>query len=506
MNTNDNITEKFICLVGAGYWGTNLLRDLNLTGKLGLVCELDLKIISQHKPKYPDLEFISDIDLIKNYSNITAIVIATPATTHYSITKRFLDSGYDVMVEKPLALTYKEGKDLVEIAKKNGKILQVGHLLHYHPAIITIKDMIKSDKIGKIQYIKSNRLNLGKIRKGENVLWSFAPHDISIILSLINESPLYVNCSGFATLNPPIYDTTTTSIHFKNKYAEINVNWLYPYKEQTLVIVGQKGMITFQDSKTSPMLKYHQQPVSYDTYGEIVLNNNNFTEIEFDKTVSPLLQECYQFIKSCKSRINSLTDGNEALNVLGVLELAQKSLETNGTPQYFSSLSKNYWTHETAIIDDGCEIGEGTKIWNNSHIMKSKIGKNCNIGQNVFIGKDVILGDNCKIQNNVNIYSGVIAEDNVFFGPNCTTTNDKTPRAEFPKNGKYINTYIKKGVSIGASVTLVAGITLGKYALIGSGAVVTKNVSDHSVVVGNPAKVIGHADEQGNVTKFKHVP
>jgi UDP-2-acetamido-3-amino-2,3-dideoxy-glucuronate N-acetyltransferase len=459
--------------------------------------------------------------MIPNYSEITAVVIAVPATLHYEIAKKCLLMNLNIFVEKPLALHYHEGLELVELAKKLHKVLMVGHLLQYHPAILKIKDMIKNDMIGTIQYIKSNRLNLGQIRSGENVLWSLAPHDISVIISLFNNhTPKKIICSGFSTLNPPISDISTTILHFDNQYAEINVNWLYPYKEHNLVIVGEKGMITFKE----PLLHYYPQPVVYEN-GQVVLKHNQPQIIECDITKSPLILECEHFIDCCTHNTKNesykcRTDGEEALRVLAVLEIAQNSLSNGGFPQNVDEFihsciknnvnankintstnnksTNNVYCHPTAIIDTGAQIGKDTKIWHYSHIMKAKIGEKCSFGQSVFVANDVVMGNNCRVQNNVNIFSGVTCEDNVFFGPNCTTTNDKNPRTEYSKNGNYLKTHICKGATIGASAVILSGITLGKYCMIGAGSVVTKDVPDYALVVGNPARIIGKVDEKGN--------
>tara|TARA_Y100000768_G_C23907525_1_gene648286 strand:- start:9 stop:515 length:507 start_codon:yes stop_codon:yes gene_type:complete len=163
--------------------------------------------------------------------------------------------------------------------------------------------------------------------------------------------------------------------------------------------------------------------------------------------------------------------------------------------------NSKYFIHESSYVDDGVEIGDGTKIWHFSHIQPgSKIGQNCSIGQNVNIGNNVKIGNSVKIQNNVSVYEGVELEDYVFCGPSMVFTNIKLPRSEFPQRGSefYAKTLVKKSASIGANATIVCGVTIGKYALIGSGAVVTKDVPDYSLVIGNPGRIVGKVDERGN--------
>jgi len=502
------MSKPFITLIGAGRWGSNLLRDFSKLGVLHSVCEASQFLIEKHQETYPDLKFFSQFEHLrelKESGEISAVAIATPATTHYSVVTDCLNMGLDVYVEKPLALKYSQGQELVALAEKTGCRLMVGHLLQYHPAILKIKEMIKDDLVGKIQYIKSNRLNLGQIRTGENVLWSFAPHDISVILGLMNDQlPNRVLCDGYAALNPPICDSTTTIMHFDQAYAEICVNWLYPYKEQTLIIVGDRGMITFRDSRTDPELFYYAQPITTDSNGNVVINKREPERITIEgEGNSPLTIECQHFVDCCNGKVKDIrTDGAEALRVLTVLEMAQRSLEQNGakvTPDDVMNQTneEDYYVDPTALVESGARIGKGTKIWHHSHLMNCTIGENCSFGQGVYVGKGVVMGDNCRVQNNVNVYSGVVCESGVFLGPNCTTTNDKNPRAEFSKGGKYLETLIRQGASVGAGAVILPGVTLGRYCLVGAGAVVTKDVPDYAVVVGNPAQVVGEVDQKG---------
>lgn len=162
-----------------------------------------------------------------------------------------------------------------------------------------------------------------------------------------------------------------------------------------------------------------------------------------------------------------------------------------------------YFAHETAVIDEGCEIGEGTKIWHFSHIMPNcRIGKGCNLGQNVVVSPEVVLGDNVKVQNNVSIYTGVICEDDVFLGPSMVFTNVTNPRSAVNRRGQYAKTLVKRGASIGANATVVCGHTIGRYAFIGAGTVVTKDVLDYALIVGNPGRQIGWMSEYGHRLRF----
>ena len=519
------IKKRFISLIGAGRWGANLLRDFHSLGVLDSVCETSPILVEKYKEMYPDLLFYSSVDQMASESKkrgVTAVAIATPATSHFDVVTLCLNLGFDVYVEKPLALKYTRGRELVELADRLGKRLMVGHLLQYHPAIIEIKRMIKDDVIGRVRYIKSNRLNLGQIRTGENVLWSFAPHDISVILGLLDDNlPNRVICDGFSSVNPPICDSTTTIMHFDHQYAEICVNWLYPYKEQSLIIVGERGMITFKDSRTNPELFVYPQPVSQDDDGNIILNKGEPRKVLF-KQDSPLTMECRHFVECCLDRNKVCrTSGEEALRVLAVLQMAQTSLERQGRSVSMVDIMEDnevingsdcdmhsvasekceleYFVHPSAVVESGCQIGKHTKIWHWSHLMPCTVGEDCSFGQGVYVGNGVKIGNGCRIQNNVNIYSGVELEDGVFLGPSCTTTNDKNPRAMFSKGGQWVPTLIKRGASVGAAAVIVCGVTLGENCMVGAGAVVTKDVPDGALVVGNPAKVVGMVSAEGEI-------
>jgi UDP-2-acetamido-3-amino-2,3-dideoxy-glucuronate N-acetyltransferase len=492
-----------LALIGGGYWGKNLIREFNNCSVLDTICEINDDAIKKYNEQYPHIKTTKNWNSILESKEINAVCISLPAEMHFKFSKEALENGKDVYVEKPITLNIKEAEELVEIAKKNSRILMVGHLLNYHPCIQKIKEIISNGQIGKVKNIISNRLNLGIFRKQENVLWSFAPHDISVILSLCdNKLPNSVLCSGFDHITDGIHDVTNSILKYDDKYVNINVNWLNPYKEQKMSIIGEKGMILFDDTLKDNKLTYYPEYIEFSSDINSIPKpiKNNGENVDIDCSKSPLLIECEHFIECCLKRKTPITDGNEGLRVLKVLNYLQKSLIKNKEVKLNDTVKENkYFKHESAIVDDGADIGEGTKIWHYSHICKgAKIGKNCNIGQNVFIAGGAVLGDNCKVQNNVSIYAGVEAEDYVFFGPSCVLTNDINPRGMHGKDGAYIKTKIETGVTLGANCTIVCGNTLGKHCLIGSGAVICKDVDPYSIMVGNPGKKIGEIDEKGN--------
>jgi UDP-2-acetamido-3-amino-2,3-dideoxy-glucuronate N-acetyltransferase len=482
--------KGFIGLVGLGYWGKNIFRNLYELEVLHTVCDSDLSIIAENKKKFPDINYAISVEKVLANPHIKAVVIATPAATHYELVERSLVANKDVFVEKPLALTVDEGEELVELAEQKDRILMVGHILQYHPAVIKLKELLSSGKLGKIYYIYSNRLNIGKLRTEENILWSFAPHDISAILMLFDKEPIKVTAFGGDYISNGVYDTTLTTLEFRNGVkGHIFVSWLHPFKEQKLIVVGSKAMAVFDDVSEEKLFLYPHKIERRN--GKIPLAHKADYQIIPVKHGEPLKLELKHFIECIQRRKRPKTDGREGLKVLKVLALVEGALSEKKEKENEMG-NKNYFVHESVYIDKDVQIGKRTKIWHFTHIMSgSRIGENCIIGQNVMIGPDVKIGDRCKIQNNVSIYKGVTLEDEVFCGPSCVFTNVYNPRAFIERKHEFRETLVRKGATIGANATIICGITIGKYAMIGAGAVVNANVANYAVVTGIPARQIG---------------
>ena len=484
---------KEIVVIGCGHWGKNLIRNFFELDSLLGICDTDRIKLDSFKAKYHGILTFSDYDEVLQEPVAKAVVISTPVSTHYLLAKKALLSGKDVFVEKPIALCYEEAEELVSLARERKRVLMVGHVLLYHPAIRKLKSLIDEGELGEINYIYSNRLNLGKFRTEENILWSFAPHDISVILYLLNdEMPLSVSTSGESYLNHDIIDVTLTTMNFPaGVKAHIFVSWLHPFKEQKLVIIGKKKMILFDDVQPKKKLYVYDHEIDW-TSRNPVSKSKDAREIPIDLK-EPLRLECEQFIDCIRARKTPLTDGEEGLRVLKILEASQRSLEEKGKLKNMASnKQQNYFVHETSRVDLPCDIGEGTKIWHFSHILKNcKIGKNCVLGQNVSIGPNVRIGNNVKIQNNVAVYEGVTLEDDVFCGPSMVFTNVSTPRSNWPRKDEYQKTLVKQGATLGANSTVMCGITIGRYAFVGAGALANKNVPEYALVYGIPARIKG---------------
>ena len=471
-------------LIGGGYWGKNLVRVFNDHSVLKTICEINDDLIEKYNVDYPDITITKSFDEMLSDPTITMICVSLPAPMHYEYGYKVLNAGKHLYVEKPITLNVREAQELQKVATDKGLILMVGHLLHYHEFIKKIKRILESNDLGPIKYITSNRKSHGIYRTEENVLWSFAPHDISIALMLCNgtfDDVSNLSCSGKSFITKDVHDIVNLQMNIKDIYVNINVDWSSPYKEQKLSIVCEKGMILFDD--VGKVLR-----VTFNHIARDPIPKANKTSIETYTLLDrqPLTNECAHFIECCKTGSKPITDGMEGIEVLKVLMAADNLLNP-------------ITVHNTALVDDGSQIGHRTKIWHYTHVTRDAIiGTDCTFGQNCYVAG--IMGNGCKVQNNVSIYKGVIAKNNVFFGPSCTLTNDINPRCEHSKNGDYMETIIEDGVTIGANATIICGHTIGRYALIGAGAVVTKDVEPYSIMVGNPAQKIGTIDREGNRT------
>jgi UDP-2-acetamido-3-amino-2,3-dideoxy-glucuronate N-acetyltransferase len=487
-----------IAVIGNGYWGRNLVRNFQELGALGVICDENPNAEAAAREKYPKVLFRRDYADVLADPSIQAVVLATPAAAHYAMARRALLAGKDVFVEKPLALAVAEGAELVELAARTGRILMVGHILQYHPAVRKLKQVIQTGALGKLQYLYSNRLNIGKIRTEENILWSFAPHDISVILGLLDEEPSEVTCEGGFYLNQQIADVTLSQFLFPSGVrAHIFVSWLHPFKEQRLVAVGSEKMAVFDDTAENKLIVYPHRvewknriPTAVKAEGEAVPLD----------ALEPLKEECRQFLESIESRRPAKTDGAEGLRVLRVLNACQEALQSKKAvkPSAAAASAKPYFVHPTAIAADGAEIGNGTKIWHYSHIMKgAQVGERCIFGQNCHVAEKVTIGNNVKVQNNVSIYTGTVIEDDVFLGPSCVLTNVTNPRSQVNRHSLYETTVLRRGASVGANATIVCGVTLGRYSFVAAGAVVTKDVPDYALMIGNPARQAGWMSRHG---------
>lgn len=320
-----------IAVVGAGYWGVNLIRVFHQLGALDRICDSRLPALQQLAAKYPGVRLETSFDAILNDPDIDGVVIATPAEGHYEIARSSLEAGKDVFVEKPIALRCDDAEKLIALAERKQRILMVGHLLEFHPAITRLQELIEQGELGRLEYIYSNRLNLGKVRREENALWSFAPHDISVILLLTKQLPMQVTATGGTYLQPNVANVTVSTMLFdRGVRAHLFVSWLHPHKEQKLVVVGERRMAVFDDVKKTDKLQLYDKKINL-VDGQYVVEKPTPQTIAIS-TDEPLILECRHFLECMQSRRSPKTDGADALRVLKVLEASQRSLSMNGEP------------------------------------------------------------------------------------------------------------------------------------------------------------------------------
>ena len=325
-------------VVGAGRWGFNHIKTAYgiLGERLKYVCDVNesagdrLSAAADFRQGIGEerrIIFTMDFEDVLKDEEVNAVIIATTAETHYELAKRALEAGKNVLVEKPMTLLTSEASELVEISERKGLKLMVGHILLFHPAVLKMKEMVTEGKLGKLQYIYSNRLNLGAIRTEENILWSFAPHDISVIQFLTETNPVSVKASGARFVQENIEDSTLTILEYPgNVHAHIYVSWLHPFKEQRMVVIGTEGMLVFEDTLKTEKLKFYRKGFR-NTNGNIEKFENEYEAVEFDEA-SPLEEEQKHFFECILRNEKPRTDGRHAGEVLSILEKATEELRS----------------------------------------------------------------------------------------------------------------------------------------------------------------------------------
>jgi len=315
-----------VTVIGAGFWGRNLLRNFHALHALAGICDADPALLANAGKAYANAAKYSRLEDVLHDDPAPAVVIATPAETHARLVRAALVAGKDVFVEKPLCLSVDEGAALVRLARDRERILMVGHLLWYHPAILKLKELVDAGELGAIRYIYSHRLNIGKIRREENILWSFAPHDISVILGLLGCMPEHVQSQGGYYIHRDMADVTVSLLSFPHGIkAHIFVSWLHPFKEQKLVVVGEKRMAVFDDVRDSNKLVLYPHTIEW-TGNVPVAHKAEADPVPLDGG-EPLRIECAHFLDCIATRSVPRTDGEEGLRVLRILQQCEESLK-----------------------------------------------------------------------------------------------------------------------------------------------------------------------------------
>jgi predicted dehydrogenase len=340
-------------VVGCGYWGPNLIRNFRALSdcNLKVMCDLNQDRLKHLHALYPEVEGITDFNHMLNGAGLDAVVIATAVRFHYSMAKASLLAGKHTFIEKPMAASAKECEELVAIAQKNGLVLMIGHTFLYSPAVRKIKELVEWGDLGEIRYICARRLNLGLYQKDINVAWDLAPHDISIILHVMEENPTNVSCRGSAHVTPGIEDVTSMWLNFSNdRSAMIHSSWLDPRKTREMTIVGSKRMIVYDDVAAIEKIKIYdarvERPPHYDTFGDFHYSYHyGDMHVPYLKQEEPLKSECQHFLDCIKEGIAPLTDGKRGLELVRILEASSQSLKQGGSPVVLGSTKNGDTTH-----------------------------------------------------------------------------------------------------------------------------------------------------------------
>ncbi|NLW85726.1 MAG: Gfo/Idh/MocA family oxidoreductase [Planctomycetes bacterium] len=326
-------------VVGAGNWGRNLVRNFAAApgSQLKYVCDLNEKTRQALKAQYPQATITDDYSAVLADASVQAVVVAVDAPYHYKIARQALEAGKHTYVEKPLTLSSKDSKELVDLAEKKKLCLMVGHLLEYHPAVLYMKDMISDGDIGKPLYLYFQRLNLGIVRKAENAWWSLAPHDVSVACFLFDAEPVSVSASGQAYLQQGIEDVVFANLKFADgRMAHIHVSWLDPHKIRKVTLVGSQRMVVFDDMEASEKIRVYDKgadvKLSVESYVEAITLRTGDILLPKIAGGEPLQTECRHFLESIEKNTRPRSDGNDGLRVVKVLEAGSESLAKGGQP------------------------------------------------------------------------------------------------------------------------------------------------------------------------------
>ncbi len=337
-----------VAVVGAGYWGKNLVRNMAQLEHLVAVCDASSAIRESLRATYPGLNVYAELDELLEDPSVDALMVAVPSSSHFEIAKRALLADKHTYVEKPIAHALKEAQELVELAEARDLRLMVGHLLLYHPCITWIKEAIDAGDLGRVLYMTCQRVNLGKVRQDENAMWSLAPHDVSVVLHLLGESPIEVAAQGLTYLQEGIEDVVFITLRYADgRAAHIHVSWLDPHKRRTLNVVGTKKMISFDDMAAEKVRVFDKgvsgidEAPDYASYGDLLTLRHGDILVPHIPMREPLRALCTHFVNAIEKGEHALSDGTNGVDVLRVLEAAQRSLEGGGTPVSLAQSGKS---------------------------------------------------------------------------------------------------------------------------------------------------------------------
>ncbi|MGM0578683.1 MAG: Gfo/Idh/MocA family protein [Myxococcota bacterium] len=339
------MSDKGVAVVGAGYWGQNLVRNMAQLERLAAVVDSSAAVRERMARLYPKTHVTGDLDEVLADPDVGAVMVVVPSSRHHDVARRALRADKHVYVEKPISLSVEEGEDLVRLAEERDRRLMVGHLLLYHPCVEWLKRRVDEGELGDILYLSSQRVNLGKVRSDENAMWSLAPHDVSVALHLLEESPTHVAAQGFSWIQQRqgIEDVVFLTLRFPDgRAAQIHVSWLDPQKKRFLSIVGTRKMATFDDMQASEKVRVLDKGVdgtealddapSYESYGDLLTLRQGDILIPHIPMREPLRAQCEHFLHAVDTGARPLSDGRSGVEVLKVLRAGQQSLEAGGSP------------------------------------------------------------------------------------------------------------------------------------------------------------------------------
>ena len=333
-------------VVGLGYWGPNLMRALSQLPcvRLKYGCDLEEAQRSKQARLYPETRFTDDSEELLSDDELDAVVVASPVPTHATLARQALLVGKDVFVEKPLALSPREAEQLVDLAAERDRILMVGHLLKYHPAVSRLKKIVSSGELGEIFYLYAHRLNLGIVRQDENALWSLGPHDLSVAMYLMDQEPVEARATGYSYLRSGVEDVVFATLRFGDgKVAHFHMSWLDPHKERKITVVGSEKMAVFDDVSRDEKLKLYdkgvQKPEMYESYGEYLSPRFGDVVAPHLPNDEPLKLECEHFVECLAERKRPMSDGHDGLRVVRALDALQRSLDNGGQPVSLREIS-----------------------------------------------------------------------------------------------------------------------------------------------------------------------
>ncbi|XP_074661235.1 uncharacterized protein LOC141913916 [Tubulanus polymorphus] len=527
-----------IGVIGCGYCGKNHVRVLIERGSLAGVCDGDVATVASFRRTHPGVAVYSLDEMLADDS-VDAVVIATPDRSHYDLAEQALRAGKHVLVEKPMTLSYAQARRLVRRADSRRLLVTTGHQMLHHNAVQAMLRSISSGAIGDVTTVRTYWYRSDTT---DRVDWRMEPHDIDVILAVAGgRMPLRLRAVGQTTRG------LSQEVDIRMEFGDgtglkttSTMIWDYPVKGHKIVVNGKAGAFVFDDGQPwSKKLKFYPTDSDVDAVRFSLTGTPDASDGGFFVPCcveEPLKSEHSAFAKAIVSYGDGSTEScapdDLGIDVLCLLELAHESLESDGSwrliDEYLNRAQfdegnfdnvtcyerrdvfrhrvrvqdlrmeskHDYFVHETSVLEPGCKIGSGTKIWLYSQVRSGAvIGPDCQLGQNVYIDAGVTIGRGCKLQNNVSVCRYVTLADGVFCGPSCTFTNNRHPRAE-KRDWKPESTVVERGATIGANATVVCGVRIGRYAMIGAGAVVTKDVKAYALVYGNPAVQRGWVNEK----------